>query len=95
MTFPDTKEGERMRHIFELGKMVESGIPVSNWKCFKRQPFYTKEMTLIIYTECEDMAIVKWIEDGWDGSHWYISDEEHCYKEENILYWMEAPTTPK
>ena len=66
-----------------------------HWIDFTKEPVSDTLNPIIIYTKYEEMAIVKWLVDGWDGPHWYSADQEHYYTEDTIMYWMNAPKQPE
>jgi hypothetical protein len=65
------------------------------WFDFKKTPITDTLNPVIIFTDFDELAIVYWLVNGWNGPHWYSADEEHYYTDENILYWMKSPKPPK
>lgn len=65
------------------------------WINAKEQP-PKKDIPILVASEFREMAdVVRWLEDGTYGEPGFFeSNDEYEIKEEDILYWMPAPTPP-
>ena len=53
-----------------------------------------KTFKIIAYEEeNERYAVLEWIEDGWDGSHWYLTLDDSHHMDDFTL-WMPLPRLP-
>lgn len=84
------------RYFIKHRGTIRSALKAQEWQPISSAP---KDGTEILTYEKskwgeDNMEVVKWCEDGWDGPKFYHADDEE-YGPDNPSHWQHLPTPPE